>query len=117
MSLILTTQYVNRLIPFALIILIIEEIIPLVVIYAPFILPSTCVLPSQKERIDAKRRAKQFEYSQLHKSVFEDVYLRSQSASNLSSKGLLEKVALEPFCGYVVLSRFARRVLTYRAWM
>lgn len=93
--------YIWRLIPFALIILIIEEIIPLVVIYAPFILPSTCVLPSQKERIDAKRRTKQFECVQLHKPVFEEVFQRSQAISTSSSSQLLENVSLEPFCGYV----------------
>ena len=48
-----------RLIPFLLIVIIAEEVIPLVVIYAPFLLPSTCLLPSQKERIDAKKREKQ----------------------------------------------------------
>ena len=51
-----------RLIPFLLIVIIAEEVIPLVVIYAPFLLPSTCLLPSQKERIDAKKREKQDDY-------------------------------------------------------
>lgn len=43
-----------RLVPFVLIALILEEIIPLIVIWAPGMLPSTCILPSQRERIQAK---------------------------------------------------------------
>jgi len=45
---------INKLIPFLLIALILEEIIPLIALYAPFVLPSTCVLPSQQARIDEK---------------------------------------------------------------
>jgi LETM1 and EF-hand domain-containing protein 1 len=41
-----------RLVPFISIIVILEEILPLVIIYAPFLLPSTCKLPSQALRID-----------------------------------------------------------------
>lgn len=44
----------GRLVPFLLIVLIIEEIIPLIVMYVPGILPSTCILPSQLERIQTK---------------------------------------------------------------
>ncbi|KAG9051352.1 hypothetical protein FS837_008447 [Tulasnella sp. UAMH 9824] len=47
-------QDVKKLVPFLLIVLIIEEIIPLIVMYAPGILPSTCILPSQLERIHTK---------------------------------------------------------------
>jgi LETM1 and EF-hand domain-containing protein 1 len=48
----------DRLVPFILILIILEEALPLVVIYAPFMLPSTTVLPSQAERIYAKREEK-----------------------------------------------------------
>jgi LETM1 and EF-hand domain-containing protein 1, mitochondrial len=37
-----------------LILIILEEALPLVALYAPFLLPSTCVLPSQQERIEEK---------------------------------------------------------------
>jgi len=50
-----------RLVPFLSIALILEEALPLVVIYAPFLLPSTCKLPSQQRRIDSiadQKRAK-----------------------------------------------------------
>ncbi|KAH9978977.1 hypothetical protein BGW80DRAFT_1282159 [Lactifluus volemus] len=35
------------------------QAIPLIVLYAPGMLPSTCILTSQRERSDAKRREKQ----------------------------------------------------------
>lgn len=37
-----------------MIVLVIEEIIPLIVMYAPGLLPSTCIMPSQLDRIHAK---------------------------------------------------------------
>jgi hypothetical protein len=48
-------------VPFLSVILILEEALPFVVIYAPFLLPSTCKLPSQQRRIDSiadQKRAK-----------------------------------------------------------
>ncbi|CAE7206093.1 unnamed protein product [Rhizoctonia solani] len=49
-----------KLIPFLLILLILEEALPLVVLYAPFLLPSTCILPNQRARILWKRDDAQF---------------------------------------------------------
>jgi len=48
-----------KLIPFLLILLILEEALPLFVLYAPFLLPSTCLLVSQRNRIITQRSAKQ----------------------------------------------------------
>ena len=50
---------VYRLVPFVMIVLIAEEVIPLIVLYVPSMLPSTCIMPSQRERIENKRRDKQ----------------------------------------------------------
>lgn len=55
--------------PFVLIVVIIEEIIPLIVMYAPGMLPSTCVLPSQRARIDAKRHTRQREVYEIVKEL------------------------------------------------
>jgi hypothetical protein len=44
----------DRLPPFLILLVILEEIIPLLVIYAPSILPSTCILPSQMQKIREK---------------------------------------------------------------
>ena len=51
-----------------LIALILEEVIPLIVMYVPGMLPSTCVLPSQKLRIDTKRRERQREAHEYAKT-------------------------------------------------
>jgi LETM1 and EF-hand domain-containing protein 1, mitochondrial len=47
------------MVPFIAILLVLEEAIPLIVLYAPGMLPSTCILTSHHERSDAKRREKQ----------------------------------------------------------
>jgi len=52
-------QDLVKLIPFVLILLILEEALPLFVLYAPFLLPSTCLLVSQRNRIITKRATKQ----------------------------------------------------------
>ncbi|KAL7281191.1 hypothetical protein ACG7TL_004499 [Trametes sanguinea] len=95
-----------KLIPFALIIIIAEEAIPLVVIYTPFLLPSTCLLPSQKERIDAKRREKQRSFAELMQPVFEGVHSRAVSQPDASLDVLLDKSALISYNGVLSLSTF-----------
>ncbi|KAG8720780.1 hypothetical protein FRC08_018239 [Ceratobasidium sp. 394] len=49
-----------KLVPFLLILLILEEALPLIVLYAPFLLPSTCILPNQRARILWKRDDAQY---------------------------------------------------------
>ncbi|EKM54042.1 uncharacterized protein PHACADRAFT_196477 [Phanerochaete carnosa HHB-10118-sp] len=78
-----------KLIPFALIILIAEEAIPLVVVYAPFLLPSTCILPSQKERIDAKKREKKAACASAMADIFEGIRQRALADSSADSASLL----------------------------
>ena len=91
-----------RLIPFLLIVIIAEEVIPLVVIYAPFLLPSTCLLPSQKERIDAKKREKQKSFAESMQLVFQDVYKRSVEHPELTADMLLDRTAALSYNGFVV---------------
>ena len=62
-----------RLLPFVAIVLVLEEVIPLIVLYAPGMLPSTCILASQRERIDAKRREKQRAYAETMHDAFLEV--------------------------------------------
>lgn len=81
-------------------IIVIEEIIPLVVLYAPFILPSTCLLPSQKERIDSKRREKQKYYALEYKPLFEQLSQRFLVQSDTPLKSL-DGSALSAVNGYV----------------
>ena len=61
--------FVIRLVPFVLTLAIIEEIIPLIVMYAPGMLPSTCVLPSQRARIDTKRHSRQRESYEIMREL------------------------------------------------
>ncbi|GBE81380.1 predicted protein [Sparassis crispa] len=103
-----------KLIPFALIILIIEEIIPLVVLYAPFILPSTCILPSQKDRIDAKRRLKQKEYTVKDRRTFELVRQRIEADSSVPVENLLDSSALAAFNGSLALPTWGPAPLLLR---
>ncbi|KAH9858633.1 hypothetical protein C2E23DRAFT_799411 [Lenzites betulinus] len=95
-----------KLIPFALIIIIAEEAIPLVVIYTPFLLPSTCLLPSQKERIDNKRREKQRAVVQTARPIFEGVHTRALAQPDAALGALLDGQALTPINGVLSLSTF-----------
>ncbi|KIK67006.1 hypothetical protein GYMLUDRAFT_844297, partial [Collybiopsis luxurians FD-317 M1] len=49
---------VTKLIPFIIMAIVLEELIPVAAIYAPFMLPSTCILPGQRSRIDEKKTQK-----------------------------------------------------------
>jgi len=100
-------QDIVKLIPFALTIIIAEELIPLMVIYAPFLLPSTCILPSQKERIDGKRRDKQRAFFMEASDIFAAIRARqSTHSSALTADSLLQGNALVYFSGTLGLSTF-----------
>ncbi|CDO72765.1 hypothetical protein BN946_scf184994.g18 [Trametes cinnabarina] len=103
-----------KLIPFALIIIVAEEAIPLVVIYTPFLLPSTCLLPSQKERIDAKRREKQQTFAESMKPVFEGVHSRALEQPDASVDALLDGSALVSYNGVLSLSTFGPPLMRLR---
>ncbi|KAH8093921.1 hypothetical protein BXZ70DRAFT_1079150 [Cristinia sonorae] len=102
-----------KLIPFAMIIIILEEIIPLVVLYAPFILPSTCILPSQKERIDAKKREKQRVFLASYQEIF--AQLAENAAADASVDSSLSGVLVKPIAGLVGLSTYTPRFLQVSA--
>ena len=82
-------QFFNfrRLVPFLLIVLIVEELIPLIVLYVPGMLPSTCVLPSQRGRIVAKRVERQRGAYALAKSMdmFKDIQLEKVKLRSLGN--------------------------------
>lgn len=85
-----------RLVPFIAIVLLLEEVIPLIVLYAPGMLPSTCVLTSQRERIDEKRREKQRAYIETMREVFLDVHKAGPASLALSFPSNMSAIAL---CG------------------
>jgi hypothetical protein len=69
-------QDIIKLIPFVITVLVLEEIIPLIAMYAPFMLPSTCILPSQRDRIEATRTNKQIAASEIYRRVYDDIRLK-----------------------------------------
>ena len=83
-------------------VIIIEEIIPLVVLYAPGILPSTCLLPSQKERIDTKRREKQKMFALNNRQLFEKLRQRLLANPTTPVRTLLDSPSLVALNGCVV---------------
>lgn len=82
-------------------VIIIEEIIPLVVLYAPGILPSTCLLPSQKERIDTKRREKQKAFALNNRQLFERLRQRLLANPTTPVRTLLDSPSLIALNGCV----------------
>ncbi|KAG2153856.1 hypothetical protein DEU56DRAFT_771404 [Suillus clintonianus] len=48
-----------KLIPFVIVVVVMEELIPFIALYVPRMLPSTCVLPGQRDRINSKARDNQ----------------------------------------------------------
>lgn len=67
------THFVSRLVPFLVIVLVAEELIPFVALYAPRMLPSTCVLPGQRDRIVSRARNQQLTALFTHRGVFEAI--------------------------------------------
>ncbi|KAI0093294.1 hypothetical protein BDY19DRAFT_419586 [Irpex rosettiformis] len=104
----------RKLIPFALIILIAEEVIPLVVMYTPFILPSTCILPAQKERIDGKLHAKQQVSAASMRDTFERIYALGKSDAGKDVKHLLDGPGLIAYSGILGHSNYSLDFLRMR---
>ncbi|KAF5321448.1 hypothetical protein D9619_001423 [Psilocybe cf. subviscida] len=61
---------IKKIIPFLLIALVLEEVIPLIAIYVPGMLPSTCILPSQRDKIEAKRAEKAVAFRKQYAATF-----------------------------------------------
>jgi LETM1 and EF-hand domain-containing protein 1, mitochondrial len=85
-----------------MIILILEEVIPLIVLYAPGMLPSTCILASQRERINAKRQERQRAYAETMRDVYSGVLKAGPAALVSSLPSISSGIAL---CGQVTLTR------------
>ncbi|KAI0321091.1 hypothetical protein OF83DRAFT_1101517 [Amylostereum chailletii] len=94
-------QDLVKLVPFLTILLVLEEVIPLIVLYAPGMLPSTCVLPSQRERIEQKRRDKQEAFIQ---SSREELSAIQKAGVNLNVAALPSRTHMMAICGALSLS-------------
>jgi len=91
-------------VPFLFIALLLEEVIPLIAIYAPFMLPSTCVLPSQRERIEAKRTEKATAFANDYRHIYAQLKLRETRAGHLPLDALSTPGASAAVCGQVANS-------------
>lgn len=91
------------MVPFLIIALLLEEVIPLIAIYAPFMLPSTCILPSQRQRIEAKRSEKGIAFAANYRQLFNQLKTRANPPGHLSL-GILHTVDDAPYalCGQVL---------------
>ncbi|THH05464.1 hypothetical protein EW146_g9895 [Bondarzewia mesenterica] len=93
---------VLKLIPFVLVVLIAEEVIPLIVLYVPSMLPSTCIMPSQRERIDNKRREKQRVFGETMRDEF--LAIKEASPSHVALSSVSGRMPLVALCGIFSLS-------------
>ncbi|KAJ7755695.1 hypothetical protein DFH07DRAFT_743017 [Mycena maculata] len=92
----------KRLVPFVLIALVLEEIIPLIVLYAPGMLPSTCILPSQHERIQDKAIDKALMLTTNHGPALKDL-TRAANGGEIPLNSLTGEVPMV-LCGLLRLS-------------
>jgi LETM1 and EF-hand domain-containing protein 1 len=95
---------INKVIPFLIIALLLEEVIPLIAIYAPFMLPSTCILPSQRERIDSKRSEKAATYSTQYYQIYRNLKKAENPSGFLPLSSLYLDTAPTAVCGLLGLS-------------
>ncbi|KAJ6607767.1 hypothetical protein B0H10DRAFT_1817273, partial [Mycena sp. CBHHK59/15] len=92
-----------RLIPFVLTALILEEIIPLIVLYVPTMLPSTCILPSQRERIQEKQMDKALASMATYSEVLASL-TRAAEAGEVPLASIKNKDISKAICGLLRLS-------------
>lgn len=98
----LTDLAFRRLVPFVLILVVLEEILPLIVLYVPGLLPSTCVLPSQSDRIREKAETRRL---QALVPLKEWVQRSGKNAQVIAEGGVqaFDSPLLKNVCKYVVL--------------
>ncbi|TFK44591.1 hypothetical protein BDQ12DRAFT_673250 [Crucibulum laeve] len=105
---------VNKVIPFLIIALLLEEVIPLIAIYAPFMLPSTCILPSQQARIEEKKTEKALKSSSVNQALFARLKKKEDPKGHLSLDALRVNGASSAMCGLLGLSTIGSDVLRIR---
>lgn len=106
---------VKKVVPFLIIALLLEEVIPLIAIYAPFMLPSTCILPSQRQRIEAKRNEKAIAFAANYRQLFNQLKTRANPPGHLSLR-ILHTVDDAPYalCGLLGLPTLGPDLLRIR---
>ncbi|KAG2113908.1 uncharacterized protein F5147DRAFT_680527 [Suillus discolor] len=87
-----------KLIPFVIVVVVMEELIPFIALYVPRMLPSTCVLPGQRDRINAKARDNQQLVLAGNWQLFDVLRKESESSGFIPTLGLKNPEAL---CGVI----------------
>lgn len=90
-----------RVVPFLICAILLEEVIPLIAIYIPSMLPSTCILPSQRERIDEKRTEKARNFAIEHRHIYNELSRLQEPAGYLPVDSLRLPGASTALCGCV----------------
>jgi len=83
-----------KLIPFVIVVIIMEELIPFIALYAPRMLPSTCILPGQRDRINAKACNNQLLALTANRQIFESLMKESESCGFIATQSLGQPGAL-----------------------
>ena len=109
------SEFMVRLAPFLIIVVLLEEVIPLIAIYAPFMLPSTCILPSQRERIENAKRSKQAAYVANNRQLFR--HLATAESGHLPLGLLRGNPSLaEVVCGCIFLRSWSLSCVLIMHW-
>jgi hypothetical protein len=88
-----------RLVPFVVVVILLEEIIPLIAIYAPFMLPSTCILPSQRTRMENAKKDRQLALAEYNQPLF--LRMSTQNPGQIPLSTFSDGELSEAMCGCV----------------
>ncbi|KAG9220866.1 hypothetical protein CCMSSC00406_0002534 [Pleurotus cornucopiae] len=105
---------IRKLVPFIIIVLVVEEIVPLIAIYAPFMLPSTCILPSQKERIHSQKETKALSIAAEYQDTLKQLANEAAEASPFSLSRISIPEGFMAICGILRLSTWGPDLLRKR---
>jgi len=105
---------IRKVIPFIVFALLLEEVIPLIAIYMPSLLPSTCILPSQRARMHEKKTEKALAFSTIYRPLFAQLRKLENSAGQLSFEAVRQSPSPEAVCGILRLSTSGIDVLRMR---
>lgn len=86
-----------------MIVTIAEELIPFIALYAPRMLPSTCVLPGQRDRIVSRASNQQLTALFSHRDVFEAICKEGKQSGFVPVKNLGNPGAVCRYDGLLVL--------------
>ncbi|KAJ7502769.1 hypothetical protein B0H11DRAFT_1986245 [Mycena galericulata] len=103
----------KRVIPFVLIALVLEELIPVIILWAPRMLPSTCILPSQRERIQEKATDAALALVTAHGPKLAEL-TRAANAGEIPLNSISSAEVLKVLCGLLQLSSSGLDVLRIR---